>query len=100
MYFVAFLSFIFISQEIPSKRRKRNKKTKPLQFVIPDEFMATSASCETETQIPDRVTAIGLYIKKLLIELKVSRKVFRFLLNQNSVQKKCDPQLYMNVSVS
>lgn len=58
-------------QEIPSKRRKRNKKTKPLQFVIPDEFMATSASCETETQIPDRVTAIGLYIKKLLIELKV-----------------------------
>lgn len=58
-------------QESPSKRRKRNKKAKPLLFVIPNEFMTTSASCETETQIPDKVTDIGLHIKKILNELKV-----------------------------
>ena len=56
-------------QESPSKRRKKAKKAKPLQLIIPNEVTATETGCDKQLKLTDRVKPIVDYVRKTLYEL-------------------------------
>ena len=58
-------------QESPSKRRKKSKKAKPLQLIIPNEDTATETGCDKQLKLTDRVKRTVNYVRKTLDELKV-----------------------------
>lgn len=60
-----------VVQESPSKRRKRAKKAKPLQVVVPSEFLSSQARTNEQLTAADRVLAMANYVKNILEELKV-----------------------------
>ena len=70
-------------QESPSKRRKKAKKAKPLQLIIPNEVTATEAGCDKQLKLTDRVKPIVDYVRKTLYELKVSTSLCLVIPAQN-----------------
>lgn len=60
-------------QESPCKRRKRAKKSKPLQIVVPDHFLTSQARTDKQMERgANKVTAMANYVKSTLEKLKVS----------------------------
>ena len=70
-------------QESPSKRRKKAKKAKPLQLIIPNEVTATETGCDKQLKLTDRVKPIVDYVRKTLYELKVSTSLCLVIPAQN-----------------
>lgn len=62
-------------QESPCKRRKRAKKSKPLQIVVPDHFLTSQARTDKQMERgANKVTAMANYVKSTLEKLKVDMK--------------------------
>ncbi|XP_015776331.1 PREDICTED: methyltransferase-like protein 16, partial [Acropora digitifera] len=62
-------------QESPCKRRKRAKKSKPLQIVVPDHFLTSQARTDKQMErVANKVTAMANYVKSTLEKLKVDMK--------------------------
>lgn len=70
-------------QESPSKRRKKSKKAKPLQLIIPNEDTATETGCDKQLKLTDRVKRTVNYVRKTLDELKVSTSLCLAIPAQN-----------------
>ena len=70
-------------QESPSKRRKKSKKAKPLQLIVPNEDTATETGCDKQLKLTDRVKRMVNYVRKTLDELKVSTSLCLAIPGQN-----------------
>ena len=70
-------------QESPSKRRKKGKKAKPLQLIIPNEVTATETGCDKQLKPTDSVKPIVDCVRKTLYELKVGTSLCLVIPAQN-----------------